>query len=520
MASLKFLFSRLEQGLRTSCDVSVLPAYYFTAVPDSNGIRRRCLHDVLTRSDVFLSTVGFRSAEEIVLPFRMREELDLSLPIAYFPLGEFPRGAIYYRGIYKYLRNYDTLLFSSSADLAIFKTLVQFTPAKSEVVPFGIDYTRFSRRTFPDPAEVRNNLGIEDDEIVILYVGRVTREKNAHSILPLFVDLCREFDNLRLLIVGPVSNSPFRTFKVPKQQKVRSVTSSMVKLANDRVLFLGSQSDVVPSIMACADIFINLTLHHDENFGLVNAEAMASRLPVIGTAWGGLQDVIEDGKTGFQVPTTVTRRGVRFDAWHALCRLRELIKDPKLRRAMGRRARRRVAGHFTMNRFVDNVRAEIVDCLARGKRKRKSKKHAFSQFGRVFNQAYSNQGNPTSPVFDFSGRYDFYAKLIAGYTSDEFDRDEEIQEEEVVFCTSKFLAVRGKNVLIDDPLWPAKHPVRTACFGNVIRFLRRHQFAKFSVLLDRLGKRFREHQIRKAIKRGLELGVLGKSKFACTTTTS
>ena len=45
-----------------------------------------------------------------------------------------------------------------------------------------------------------------------------------------------------------------------------------------------------------ADVAINLTLHHDENFGLAQVEAMACGLPVVGSLWGGLKDTIRDGR--------------------------------------------------------------------------------------------------------------------------------------------------------------------------------------------------------------------------------
>ena len=72
----------------------------------------------------------------------------------------------------------------------------------------------------------------------------------------------------------------------------------------ERVLFWGNlPREGIPRVLGAADIGINLTLNRDENFGYSTVEAMAASLPVIGTDWGGLKDTIEDGVTGFRVPT-------------------------------------------------------------------------------------------------------------------------------------------------------------------------------------------------------------------------
>jgi glycosyltransferase involved in cell wall biosynthesis len=67
----------------------------------------------------------------------------------------------------------------------------------------------------------------------------------------------------------------------------------------DRVHFLGYRFDI-PAVMAALDLFVLPARY--KSFGLVLLEAMATELPVVATAAGGVPEVVRDGDTGYLVP--------------------------------------------------------------------------------------------------------------------------------------------------------------------------------------------------------------------------
>lgn len=101
-----------------------------------------------------------------------------------------------------------------------------------------------------------------------------------------------------------------------------------------------------------ADIFAFPT--SKESFGLVNLEAMQFSLPVVSTIEGGIPDVIEDGRTGFLIPTQNVQ---------ALSeKLEVLIRNDKLRQQMGKAGRKKYEQQFTLKKFEERM-IEILDTI-------------------------------------------------------------------------------------------------------------------------------------------------------------
>jgi glycosyltransferase involved in cell wall biosynthesis len=92
-----------------------------------------------------------------------------------------------------------------------------------------------------------------------------------------------------------------------------------------------------------------------EGFGLVFLEAMANAKPVIGGAYGGTPDVIEDGVTGMLVP--------HGDAGLLSSALQSLLTDPARAREMGERGRQRVLTDFSFERFQSQL-AQVLEDVA------------------------------------------------------------------------------------------------------------------------------------------------------------
>jgi glycosyltransferase involved in cell wall biosynthesis len=99
-----------------------------------------------------------------------------------------------------------------------------------------------------------------------------------------------------------------------------------------------------------------------EAFGHAYVEAMAYRLPCIGTDTGGVPEVVADGRTGYIVAVG--------DHLALADRIIRLLEQPALREAMGEAGRREVEERFTWQRVVDRMLPCLEDAAARGARSR------------------------------------------------------------------------------------------------------------------------------------------------------
>jgi glycosyltransferase involved in cell wall biosynthesis len=123
----------------------------------------------------------------------------------------------------------------------------------------------------------------------------------------------------------------------------------------EAVTFTGVRADV-PKILAALDLFVLPSLWE----GMPNAvlEAMAAGLPVVATAVGGTPEVVMDGVTGLLVPPQ--------DPSALAQAIERLLRDPDLRRTMGRAGRRRVEQHFDVRETVRQVE-DLYETLLREK---------------------------------------------------------------------------------------------------------------------------------------------------------
>jgi glycosyltransferase involved in cell wall biosynthesis len=156
-------------------------------------------------------------------------------------------------------------------------------PARLHVIPNGVDVQRFA----PNPQareRVRAQLGIAQDAWVLGSVGRLAPEKNQELLLDAVAPM---LDPRRHLVL--VGDGPERSALEAK---------SAASLRSDYVHLVGARDDI-PDLLAAFDAFALTS--HSEGLPLVVLEAMASELPVVATAVGGVPDAIDDELTGYLV---------------------------------------------------------------------------------------------------------------------------------------------------------------------------------------------------------------------------
>jgi starch synthase len=184
----------------------------------------------------------------------------------------------------------------------------------------GVDTTVF--HPYYDGYDVRKELGIEEKDFFILFVGRLIKMKGIEYLIRALKDLISQYGNLKLVIVG--------------DGNAREDNERMASSIRENVIFAGYRNDVY-RFMCAADIVVLPSLC--EGCPNVVLEAMACGTPVIASRVGAVPDIIENGRTGIIVELKDVE-GLK----KALVRLME---NRELARKMGERGRERVEKEFT-----------------------------------------------------------------------------------------------------------------------------------------------------------------------------
>lgn len=206
------------------------------------------------------------------------------------------------------------LVISPSSGMAKILRELEVT-SHIEVIPNGVDLQKFHEAV---PCE-RAQFGFTEQDILLVYAGRIAPEKNINFLLQSFAGIAQLLPNVYLLIVGG-----------GKKQFEEDLQNSIQQLGiGSRVRSTGMISyEEIPSYLAMGDIFVTTSV--SESFGMSTVEAMGAGLPVMGIHSAGTSDIVEDGKTGF----LSTEDLAAFTA-----KLTYLCLHPKLRQEMGLAAR-------------------------------------------------------------------------------------------------------------------------------------------------------------------------------------
>ena len=204
----------------------------------------------------------------------------------------------------------------------------------------GIDLAHW--KPVDDPDLVRE-LGIDPDRPSVVFVGRITRQKGLPYLLRAAALLPPE---VQLVLCAGAPDTPEILAEVAAGVKALQAQRSGVVWI-DRLL---SQHDL-SAVLSQATTFVCPSVY--EPLGIVNLEAMACGVPVVGTATGGIPEVIVDGLTGRLVPIDQTDDGTgtptdpeKFVADLAAA-LTEVVSDPANARKMGAAGRVRAETDFS-----------------------------------------------------------------------------------------------------------------------------------------------------------------------------
>ncbi len=157
---------------------------------------------------------------------------------------------------------------------------------KFEIIPQGIDPGIFNLEV--DSTYIRKKFAISDKHKIILYVGRISPEKNVAFLIKAFAELKREWDNLKLLLVGPTTSQFPSKFFVQKSSKYYLELKNWIqeKGLHDSIIFIGPiPYHKMPLFYAGCNLIIQPSPL--ETFGRSIFEAAAMGKPFICSQIGG-----------------------------------------------------------------------------------------------------------------------------------------------------------------------------------------------------------------------------------------
>lgn len=221
-------------------------------------------------------------------------------------------------------------------------------PEKVKVVYNGVDAEHIRRQAGTDGPPLPRE---DEDSVVFTHVAVVNREKKAQHLAIEAMARLPAATRCNLWICGDVTAAGDQSYMEYLHQRVEALDLT------DRVRFLGWRTDV-PRVISHCDVCILPSLDHSESFGMVLAEAMALEKPCIGSDFGGIPEVIEDGVTGLVCKPSVETLASAMG---------RLAASKNLRMSMGQAGRRRVESVFSVSGQAAQI-AAILRSAASGTR--------------------------------------------------------------------------------------------------------------------------------------------------------
>lgn len=195
----------------------------------------------------------------------------------------------------------------------------------------GVDLVRFAPNS-DDRANLRAELGVLQDETLLLYLGRLNRDKGLLDLAHAFQEIARFRPNLKLLIVGPDEEGIYPEI----EQITQSVANQLIRVG------FTTQPE---RYMRAADVFCLPS--YREGFGSSVIEAAGCGIPAVASRIYGVTDAVKDGVTGIlHTPA---------DLAALVSCLEKMVDDQALRLQMGRSARTYVEASFSQESITGKM---------------------------------------------------------------------------------------------------------------------------------------------------------------------
>ena len=210
----------------------------------------------------------------------------------------------------------------------------------------GVDLKRFNPNLYsmPDRSLIKKSLGIPKNAFVILFLGRVVRDKGVIELVSAFNSIFLKNENIYLLFSGP---------------QELSLLDLGIKIGSElekRIKFTG-YTDIPEQYMVASNVLCIPS--YREGFSTVVIESAAMGIPAIGTNIYGLIDSIIDGETGLLVESKNVKQLANA--------LLKIFNDIDLCQLLGKTAQKRVIKYFSSELINQQVIDEYARLLGKNK---------------------------------------------------------------------------------------------------------------------------------------------------------
>jgi glycosyltransferase involved in cell wall biosynthesis len=190
----------------------------------------------------------------------------------------------------------------------------------TSVCPFPVDTDQY----FFSPAlrqETRRQLGLAADENMLLYTGRLSMQKNILRLTRELIRwmeknprtkffLCGHFDKMGAPFFGVWLRSDSQYY-----DQWRALIEKLPAALQERVIYLGNKSaKELLAFYNAADLYVSLSTHHDEDFGMSPLEALSSGCPCLLSDWGGYASFALDEMSCRLSPVVITGKGLQMSS--------------------------------------------------------------------------------------------------------------------------------------------------------------------------------------------------------------
>lgn len=207
------------------------------------------------------------------------------------------------------------------ASLSQCELLKKFIKDKASVFysPFPINIEVFSFDQI-SRQRTRSELKLKNNEFVFLYTGRLSYQKRIPLLLNYFEAFLQQTSvPCKLLLAGNfdhLGNLYTGEHFLPGEfcQKLILYFSRLKKDTQERVHFLGHVSETdLNEIYSASDVYISLSTHNDEDYGMAPAEAVCTGLPAILTNWGGFSSFKQIANDVHLIPVAISLSQTSID---------------------------------------------------------------------------------------------------------------------------------------------------------------------------------------------------------------
>jgi alpha-maltose-1-phosphate synthase len=244
-------------------------------------------------------------------------------------------------------QNADGVVAVSESMKADVQSLYGVPAERIRVIHNGIDPEEYRPRENP---EALRRMGVDPDRPMVLFVGRITRQKG-------ILHLVRAIRHLRpelqvVLCAGAPDTEEIGREMAERVEEARRESGARIVWIAEMI----PREDTI-TLYTHAAVFVCPSVY--EPFGIINLEAMACETPVVASAVGGIPEIVVPGETGLLVPFDPRGDGDPEprdpEAYsRALAEaIGELMSDPGRRAAMGKAARARVLSEFSWHHIAE-----------------------------------------------------------------------------------------------------------------------------------------------------------------------